>query len=79
MQMVAVVVRAAMMTTIRVAVQNGQDDEVTNKSKYTGNEHVKRLLNLILLNHSMRCFNEEFYSHNVDKGYIKQGSQSLSF
>ncbi len=73
-----VMVRTAVMASIGVTVQNGQDDKIADEPEDTGNQHVVRLLDLIFFYHSMSSFNEKFNRYNVNEGDVEEGTQSLS-
>jgi len=73
-----VIVRAAMMSAVRVVVQNTQDDEVTDKSENACYEHIDRLLDFVFPDHSMGGLDEKFDSDDVDEGYIEERPKGLS-
>jgi hypothetical protein len=54
----AVVVGATMVTSVRIIVKNLHNNEIANETKYTSYEHIERLFNYLLLQHSFSSFNE---------------------
>ena len=72
--MIMVIMRAAMMSSIWIVMQDTQDKEVTSQSKYTRYQHILGFLNFILLYHSKGRLNEKFNCNNVNESNIEQST-----
>lgn len=63
---VTVTMRTAVMTSMRIIMQNLHDNQIADKSKYTSNEHVEWFIYYLLSNHSFGCLDEQLCCDNVD-------------
>ena len=67
------------MPSIRVVVQNAEDNDVADESKDASYEHVDRFLDDLLSDHAVSGFYEEFDSDDVDKENVEEGTEWLRF
>ena len=63
---VTVTMRTAVMTSMRIIMQNLHDNQIADKSKYTSNEHVEWFIDYLFSNHSFGCLDEQLCCDNVD-------------
>lgn len=59
-------------------MEDVEGDEIADESEDTGDQHVERLVNSLIVDHSLGCFDEQLASHHIDDGDVDEGSQRLS-